>query len=68
MAELKPCPFCGSPAELVVRRNIRTKVICTNTECYLFYTSPTSWNNGDTDEHAEQRVVTWWNRRAEDES
>lgn len=63
MAELKPCPFCGSPAELLVLKNIRTKVICTNAECYLNYTSPTIWNNGDSDEHAEQLMATWWNGR-----
>ena len=63
MIDLKPCPFCGGKAEFVVQRNRRTKVICTNSECYLFYNSPTSWNNGDTDEHAKQRISTWWNRR-----
>lgn len=62
--ELKPCPFCGSKAILRVRKEVRTTVLCSNQQCYLHYTRPTSWNNGDTDQHALQRVTTWWNRRA----
>ncbi len=65
MAELKPCPFCGHPPKLEVKKEIRTTIRCSNPQCYLAYVSPTSWNNGDTDEHALQRVTTWWNRRAE---
>lgn len=61
---LKPCPFCGAPPELEVKREIRTILRCTNPQCYLHFTSPTSWHNGDTAEHARQRLTTWWNRRA----
>ena len=62
--ELKPCPFCGGKAELIVKKEIRSTVRCTNRQCYLAYVNPTSWHNGDTDEHGEQRITAWWNRRA----
>lgn len=72
MEKLKPCPFCGALPELRTatanRRvmNTRTVLRCTNPECYLHYNGPTSWHCGDTEEHAKQRLTTWWNRRAND--
>lgn len=62
---LKPCPFCGARPQLIVKPGLRTRLQCTNPQCYLHYAHPTSWNNGGTDEHAEQRLTTWWNRRAD---
>ena len=62
--ELKPCPFCGGIPEFDVNKGIRTTLRCTNRYCYLFYSPATSFNNGDTDEHAKLRLTTWWNRRA----
>lgn len=66
--ELKLCPFCGSSVELRVLRPGELSVIrCTNNHCYMAFPGAfTSWNNGDTDEHAELRLTTAWNRRAED--
>ena len=66
MADLKPCPFCGSLPKLYVKKGVRTTLRCTNIQCYLFYFAPVGFNNGDTDEHAELRLTKWWNRRAED--
>ena len=70
MAELKPCPFCGSPVELrIVETKIgkRTNIRCSNYNCYLhFPTAFTSWHNGDSEEHAELRLSTAWNRRVEE--
>ena len=72
MAELKPCPFCGHPAEFQTRRNNpgeRTIIRCTNMNCYMRYPSAfTSYHNGDSEEHAELRLATAWNRRADDGS
>ena len=62
--ELKPCPFCGSLPKLYVKKGVRTTLRCSDSQCYLFYSAPVSFNNGDSDEHAEKRLVTWWNRRA----
>ena len=64
--ELLPCPFCGSLPKLYVKKGIRNTLRCTNPQCYLFYFAPTSFCNGDSDEHAELRLTKWWNRRAED--
>lgn len=66
--ELRPCPFCGSLVELKVLRPGELSVIrCTNHHCYMAFPGAfTSWNNGDTDEHAELRLTTAWNRRAGD--
>ena len=66
MAELKPCPFCGGIPKFEVKKGIRTTLRCPDARCYLFYSAPTSFNNGDTDEHAKLRLTTWWNRRASD--
>lgn len=60
---LLPCPFCGARPELIVKKEIRTILRCTNPQCYLHFTSPTSWHNGDTEEHAKQRLAAWWNHR-----
>lgn len=61
--ELKPCPFCGGKAELRVVAENRTILRCANSQCYLHWNYPTSWHNGDTEEHAALRLTTWWNRR-----
>ena len=70
MDELKPCPFCGSPGELRIIESVigkRTVLRCTNEYCYLGQPNAfTSWHNGDSEEHAELRLTTAWNRRAED--
>lgn len=66
MDELKPCPFCGSNPVFVTVEGIKTVLRCSCHQCYLHNNPPTSWHNGDTNEHAELRLATWWNRRAED--
>lgn len=65
MAELKPCPFCGSEAKFAKPNERRISLRCSNVQCYLWYNAPTSWLDGDTEEHARLRLETWWNRRAE---
>jgi len=70
MAELKPCPFCGGEVKLFIvgaEFGKRTVLRCVNPLCYMSQLSPfTSYHNGDTEEHAEMRLTTAWNRRAED--
>jgi hypothetical protein len=70
MAELKPCPFCGSPAELrIIETEIgkRSVIRCINTNCYMCYQHAfTSWHDGESKEHTQLRLTTAWNRRAED--
>lgn len=67
MAELKSCPFCGSPGELrriMTAKGWRTVIRCSNNDCYMWQpTAFTSWHNGDSAEHAELRLTTEWNRR-----
>ena len=55
--ELKPCPFCGGKAEIIIEYGTVT-VGCTNKECDI-----TMGKAVFTDEEAIQH----WNRRANDE-
>ena len=70
MAELKPCPFCGSPVEIKIIQSgvgLRSAIRCKSLDCYMGYPGGfTSWHNGDTQEHAELRLATAWNRRVVD--
>lgn len=70
MIDLKLCPFCGSPVEIIVIQTgvgLRSAIRCKSLDCYLAYPGGfTAWHNGDTEEHAELRLATAWNRRAED--
>jgi len=60
MTELKPCPFCGSEAELIVGRHTPTgneyTPRCTNKSCPGRVTK--KWLD-------RQQAVDAWNRRAE---
>lgn len=60
--ELKPCPFCGGEAKIIVgKKGVYSVISCTTHYCgFMRY----SFNNGDTDEHAAQRLTNAWNRRA----
>lgn len=63
--ELKPCPFCGGEARiLVVKKGYKSIIECTTYYCGFMRHS---YNNGDTDENAALRLATAWNRRANDE-
>jgi hypothetical protein len=62
--ELKPCPFCGGKAIiLVVVEGEQSVITCTTPYCGF---SRYSFNNGDTDENAALRLTIAWNRRAND--
>ena len=60
--ELKPCPFCGGKAKIVVvQKGVKSLITCTTFYCGFMRES---YNNGDTDENAALRLTTAWNRRA----
>lgn len=62
--ELKPCPFCGGEAKIiVVKKGFESIITCTTYYCGFMRHS---FNNGDTDENAALRLTTAWNRRATD--
>ena len=60
--KLKPCPFCGGKAEiLVVEKGVKSVIYC---HCgFKRY----SFNNGDTDENTAKRLALAWNRRADND-
>lgn len=63
--ELKPCPFCGGKARIiVVKKGFKSIIECSTPQCGFMRHS---FNNGDTDEHAALRLTAAWNRRANDE-
>lgn len=65
MAELKPCPFCGGDAEIiVVKKGVKSIIRCTTYYCGF---ERHSYNNGDTDENAALRLTVAWNRRVEND-
>ena len=64
--ELKPCPFCGGKAEIIVaEKGVMSIITCTTTYCGFMRHS---FNNGDTDENAARRLTAAWNRRAMEEN
>lgn len=50
--DLKPCPFCGSPAE---KWSDADHTACSNQDCCAYYFVPlvTQWNT----RHADQRIA-----------
>ena len=63
MAELKPCPFCGSEAlldEFTVRKGFEACIVCTG--CLADMPTITY----DTEEEARNAAIEAWNRRAND--
>lgn len=61
---LKPCPFCGGEARIVVlKKGFKSIIVCMTPECGF---SRHSYNNGATDETVAQRLIAAWNRRAND--
>jgi Lar family restriction alleviation protein len=62
MAELKPCPFCGSNAIVVQTRYRHGEdyyyVKCNNKDCHVI---PETYENTEMN-----YVIDLWNRRAED--
>ena len=71
MDELKPCPFCGSVARLLVIKDKGVCVCCTKCE------AQTPWNNDALDylnsnwesgaSSSVEDVMRIWNRRANHE-
>ena len=61
---LKPCPFCGGEARIVVlKKGFKSIIVCMTPECGF---RRHSYNNGATDETVAQRLIAAWNRRAND--
>ena len=62
---LKPCPFCGGDARIIVlKRGFESIVVCTTPECGV---RRHSYNNGATDETVAWKLMAAWNRRVSDE-
>lgn len=59
--ELRACPFCGSKPRLETLPENCTRLRCSKQTCYLWWNPWTSYHNGDTEEHAVQRLAAWWN-------
>ena len=65
MTELKPCPFCGGDARIIVlKKGFKSIIVCTTPECGF---TRHSYNNGDTDENSAKRLIAAWNRRTNDD-
>lgn len=62
MFELKPCPFCGGKARLLVGDGVR--VICS--KCYAGTMILT--DNMEYESNAVETVIEKWNRRANDDT
>jgi Lar family restriction alleviation protein len=66
--ELKPCPFCGGEAKLIIststkwfsddEKTIYFKVRCNSEDASCIGTSVNHW------EYTKERAVESWNRRA----
>ena len=54
MAELKPCPFCGSEAEIVPINSNQWIACCTNEDCPIYYGLAF---------HTREKAKEWWNTR-----
>lgn len=62
--ELKPCPFCGGDARIIVlKKGFKSIVVCTTPECGIMRHS---YNNGATDETVAWKLISAWNRRVND--
>ena len=58
---LKPCPFCGGDARIVVlKKGFKSIIVCTTPECGF---RRHSYNNGATDETVAMKLTAAWNRR-----
>ena len=74
MAKLKPCPFCGSPANRHITKadsycpgSYKVAIACTWSECRaaidMIY-NPPSWIK-DPERQAKAMIARAWNRRTE---
>lgn len=60
ITKLKPCPFCGSNAEIIVAHGVKTKgeklplaIVCSNRDCAV--------NMGNY--YGKDNAIAAWNRR-----
>ena len=61
MIDLKPCPFCGSEAEMRNTRGLRTWIVeCSNPSC------PASYMIGN-DYETKEEAIEFWNRRVQND-
>ena len=55
---LKPCPFCGSEADIAYNTKFGWSVYCTNDRCFM--------NTLTMGTDFEEAAIAAWNRRAND--
>ena len=59
--ELKPCPFCGGKAEIIViEKGVQSVVRCTTTWCGF---ERSCYNNRSSDNYTAWRLAKRWNTR-----
>jgi hypothetical protein len=65
--ELKPCPFCGSPGEIVKNdfppKNPYYHPTCTNSDCIAFVAEDDEQGGTFCDELSQEACFDKWNTR-----
>lgn len=64
--KLKPCPFCGGKAELILRGNSFTKKRSAEIECMDCHVKRAVGAIRGTLEWCELIITNWWNQRTTD--
>lgn len=70
MAELKACPFCGEPGE-IVKGNLHPydryfTPVCSNGECVAHQTADGEFGYYDNEFTTKEEAIAAWNNRAVD--